>query len=71
MNIKKYNKEIQSLNKKMLEQKRSIDPRIFETLSALMEKAEELNDNNLLGYVHYHLADSLYTFEVDYVRWYQ
>ncbi len=68
MNIKKYNKEIQSLNKKMLEQKRSIDPRIFETLSALMEKAEELNDNNLLGYVHYHLADSLYTFEVDYVR---
>ena len=68
MDINNYSKEIQDLNTKMLEQKGVMAPEIFDTLSVLMEKADELNDDNMIGYVHYHLADSLYAFEVDYSR---
>lgn len=51
---------IQKLIKTMFEEKTSLSQHIFVTLNELLEIAEERNDDSLIGYAHYHLADSLY-----------
>ena len=68
MDINNYSKDIQDLINKMLKQKGLVTPDIFETLTTLMKIAEEMEDENLIGYTHYHIADSLYAFEIDYGR---
>lgn len=52
----------------MFHQKKTMDEEIFDTLDRIMEIAESSQDAVLLGFAHYHLADSVYAFEIDYSK---
>ena len=68
MDYSRFDKETNELIRKMLDQKKLMDEGVFDTLSELISRAEASEEDDLIGFVHYHIADSLYAFEVDYGR---
>ena len=66
MDQARYGTHVKDTIARMRQQKEKMDEGVFETLSSLMEFAEASGDDALLGFAHYHLADSLYAFEIDY-----
>ena len=71
MNLNRYDKTVNNLIQQMFHQKKTMDEGVFETLTELMAAAEGLQDDGLLGFTHYHLADALYAYEVDYAKFRQ
>ena len=59
---------VQELVKTMFEEKTSLSEHVFVTLNEMLNIAEDNNDERLMGFAHYHLADSLYALEIDYGR---
>ena len=66
MDMNKYDAPTVELIEKVFEQKRNISEEVLDTLSQLQEVAYEIEDFALQGYVHFHIADALYTFEKGY-----
>ena len=66
MNIGSYDIEITSLNKDMLAARASMSNSYIAISSRLVKKAKELDDNDLLGYAYYYLADAYYLLSTDY-----
>ncbi len=66
MNIESYDIEIASLNKDMLAARASMSNSYIAISSRLVKKAKELDDNDLLGYAYYYLADAYYLLSTDY-----
>ena len=66
MDLAKYDASTAELIEKVFEQKRNISEDVLETLSRLEEAAYEIEDFALQGFVHFHIADALYTFEKGY-----
>lgn len=66
MDINTYDSNTAALIEKVFEQKLNISEEVLETLSRLEEAAYETEDFALRGFVHFHIADALYTFEKGY-----
>ena len=66
MDINKYDSHTVELIEKVFEQKLNITEEVLDTLNRLKEVAYEMEDYALQGFVHFHMADALYTFEKDY-----
>ena len=66
MNIDSYDIEITSLNRDMLAARASMSNSYIAISSRLVKKAKELDDNDLLGYAYYYLADAYYLRSTDY-----
>ena len=66
MDTKLYDKRIQDLIEVVLDQKRNMDDGVFESLEQLLKLAVADGDYALQGFVHFHMADAFYSYEVDY-----
>ena len=66
MDISKYDSSTVELIEKVYEQKLNISEDVLDTLSELEKAAYEIEDFALQGFVHFHMADALYTFEKGY-----
>ena len=66
MNIENYDHEVISLNKDMLDARSSMSPSYISICNKFVRKAKEIDDNNLLGYAYYYLADAYYLLSNDY-----
>ena len=66
MDINKYDSSTVELIEKVYEQKLNISEEVLDTLAELKDVAYELGDFALQGFVHFHMADALYTFEKGY-----
>ena len=66
MDINNFEPEIVALIEEIYSQKRDMSKEVLNTIPRLLEIAEEQGDKRLQGFAHFHLADSLYAFEVDY-----
>ena len=66
MDLTKYDNRTNELIEDIYRKKQTMDETIFDDFNVLMETAQSQKDSVLLGFVHYHLADSIYAFEVDY-----
>ncbi len=66
MDIGKYDSSTKELIEKVYEQKLNISEEVLDTLARLKEVAYEMEDFALQGFVHFHMADALYTFEKGY-----
>ena len=66
MKIDSYDIEVTSLNKEMLAARASMSNSYIAISSKLVKKAKELDDNDLLGYAYYYLADAYYLLSTDY-----
>ena len=63
MDINKYDASTIALIEKVFEQKQNMSDDVLETLSQLKEVAYEQKDFALQGFVHFHIADALYSLE--------
>ena len=66
MDIQRYDPKTIALIEKVFEQKNSMSEGVFRTLSRLRKVARETGDYTLQGFVHFHLADTIYSYEKDY-----
>lgn len=66
MDISKYDGHTAELIEKILNQKQNLSEEVLETLSQLKDIAYEKEDFALQGFVHFHMADALYSLEKDY-----
>ena len=66
MNIKNYNNEIQTLNSELLLARSSMSGSYIGICNRLVRAAKRLDDNNLLGYAYYYMADAYYLLSTDY-----
>ncbi len=66
MDIQIYDPSTVELIEKIYEQKRNLSEEVLETLSQLEEVAYGQEDFALRGFVHFHIADALYSFEKGY-----
>lgn len=66
MNIENYDQEIISLNEQMLKARSAMSASYISICTRLVKKAKEIDDNNLLGYAYYYLADAYYLLSTDY-----
>ena len=66
MDTKMYDPSTRALIDKMLDQKRNMDKDVLQTMKRLMRVARASGDNRLIGFAHFHMADALYAFEIDY-----
>ncbi|MCR5558630.1 MAG: GGDEF domain-containing protein [Butyrivibrio sp.] len=66
MNIENYDQEVISLNKEMLDARSTMSPTYITLGTKFVRKAKEVDDNNLLGYAYYYLADAYYLLSSDY-----
>ena len=66
MDKNSYEPEIRELIEKIYAQKRDMSKDVFRTLSSLEKLAYEKEDYILQGFVHFHIADALYSYEQDY-----
>lgn len=66
MNIDSYDIEVTALNKEMLSARATMSNSYIAISSKLVKKAKELDDNDLLGYAYYYLADAYYLMSTDY-----
>ena len=64
--MNRFDTHTDNLVQHMFQQKKTMDEAVFDTLSQIMDIAKASEDEALLGFAHFHLADSLYAFEVDY-----
>ncbi len=68
MRIEAYDKEVQALNKELLEKRANMSEELFAICNKLVKKAKEVGDVNLLGYAYYYLADSYYLLSTEYKK---
>ena len=66
MDISGYDRETVELIEKVFDQKRDLSEEVLVTLSELREIAYGREDFTLRGFVHFHIADALYSFEKGY-----
>jgi diguanylate cyclase (GGDEF)-like protein len=66
MNINDYDKEIQTLNSEMLLARSSMSSSYIGICNRFVRAAKRLDDNNLIGYAYYYLADAYYLLSTDY-----
>ena len=66
MNIENYDQEVRALNDEMLKARALLTPNYINLGTKLVRKAKEIDDNNLLGYAYYYLADAYYLLSNDY-----
>lgn len=66
MDITKYDSTIQALYAKQKEYLQLMDPRVFDILNKLLKKANNLKDEELIGYTYHSLAFANYFVKGDY-----
>ncbi|SFP97793.1 diguanylate cyclase (GGDEF) domain-containing protein [Butyrivibrio proteoclasticus] len=66
MNIKNFDSEIQALYDEVLTTRTSMSSSYISACNRFIRKAKEADDQNLLGYAYYYLADSYYLLTTDY-----
>ncbi len=66
MNIGNFDQEVISLNDEMLKARAAMSTNYISICTRFVKKAKEIDDNNLLGYAYYHLADAYYLLSSDY-----
>ena len=66
MNIDSYDQEVIALNKEMMSARAAMSASYISIGTKLVRKAKEIDDNNLLGYAYYYLADAYYLLSTDY-----
>lgn len=71
MNIKDYNNEIQTLNSELMLARSSMSGSYIGICNRLVRAAKRLDDNNLMGYAYYYLADAYYLLSTDYRKFNQ
>lgn len=71
MNIKDYNNEIQTLNSELMLARSSMSGSYIGICNRLVRAAKRLDDNNLVGYAYYYLADAYYLLSTDYRKFNQ
>ena len=71
MNIKDYNNEIQTLNNELMLARSSMSGSYIGICNRLVRAAKRLDDNNLLGYAYYYMADAYYLLSTDYRKFSQ
>ena len=71
MNIKDYNNEIQTLNSELMLARSTMSGSYIGICNRLVRAAKRLDDNNLLGYAYYYMADAYYLLSTDYRKFSQ
>lgn len=71
MNIKDYNTEIQTLNNELMLARSTMSGSYIGICNRLVRAAKRLDDNNLLGYAYYYMADAYYLLSTDYRKFSQ
>lgn len=71
MNIKDYNNEIQTLNNELMLARSTMSGSYIGICNRLVRAAKRLDDNNLLGYAYYYMADAYYLLSTDYRKFNQ
>ena len=66
LRTRNYGTVIESLIENILEKQQFKDENVFDELNQLKSIAMELQDDTLLGFAHYHLADAHYYHDSDY-----
>ena len=66
MNIRDYDQEIQTLNSEMMLARSSMSSSYIGICNRFVREAKRLDDNNLVGYAYYYLADAYYLLSTDY-----
>lgn len=66
MNIKDYDREIQTLNSEMMLARSSMSSSYIGICNRFVRAAKRLDDNSLVGYAYYYLADAYYLLSTDY-----
>lgn len=71
MNIRNYDDEVQSLNEELFAARSTMSANYTNICNRLVRKAKDLQDNSLLGYAYYYLADAYYLLSTDYRKFNQ
>lgn len=71
MNIKDYNNEIQTLNNELMLARSTMSGSYIGICNRLVRAAKRLDDNNLVGYAYYYMADAYYLLSTDYRKFNQ
>ena len=66
MKIEKYDYEVQTLNRELMNARSSMSGSFINICNRLLRKAKSVDDPNLLGYAYYYLADAYYQVSTDY-----
>ena len=65
MNVRKYDNHVQHLIEEMFEKRGKYDPSVVRTAEKLLKEARKLQDDALIGFTCYYLAEASYTFSLD------
>ena len=65
MNVRKYDNHVQHLIEEMFEKRGKYDPSVVRTAEKLLKEARKLQDDALIGFTCYYLAEASYTFSFD------
>ena len=65
MNVRKYDNHVQHLIDELFEKRGKYDPTIVRTAEKLLREARKLQDDALIGFTCYYLAEASYTFSLD------
>ncbi|MCH4192430.1 MAG: GGDEF domain-containing protein [Butyrivibrio sp.] len=65
MNVRKYDNHVQRLIEELFAKRGKYDPSIVKTADHLLKEAKKIQDDALLGFTYYYLAEAYYTFSLD------